>query len=314
MGFPTEPEVCGGNTVWSLSTGLGRRPSSGSLTRQLCLHRACEAEFLLTCSLGDKLIIWQLMPRVGVPQRRYFFDEFKAPHSSVLSPNLKLLQPGQIYSCLWFPFSVKESLLNHLFTPDRALVFPCKAEIREIGLRLKKVDMVSLAGCVWKSPIGHFHPASKVSTRACLRSILTTQEGRRSYSARGNAAHHPQRQLAAARDKERSCCSSRGWEAKAWGLEELFSREQEGKNSRREAAQNLDQVLWLLRGNHPELQGADHFGALWAKGRGYLNAGWHSVLEILLPLLLSAGFCTGCSFAQACTNGLDYSYSGKKSV
>lgn len=197
------------------------------------------------------------------------------------------------------------------------MVFPCKAEIRdftEIGLRLKQVDLVSRAVCVHKSPTGHFHPASKVRIRACLRSTQTTQEGRRSYSARGSAACRPQRQLAAARGKERSCCSSRGWEAKAWGLEELFPRGQEGKNSRREAAQNLDQVLRLLRGNHPELQGADHFGALWARGRSYLNADWHSVLESFLPLLLSAAFYIGCSSAQTCTNGLDYSYSGKKTV
>lgn len=44
------------------------------------------------------------------------------------------------------------------------MVFPCKPEIRvctEIGLRLKQVDVVSPAGCVWKPPAAHFHQHPK---------------------------------------------------------------------------------------------------------------------------------------------------------
>lgn len=126
----------------------------------------------------------------------------------------------------------KKRLWNHLFTPGRVLVFPCKLEIRdctETGLKLKQVDVYS-----W---------SSRLCAKATCRTPKPAQEAlwgaySRHKKAEGatllgeNAACHPQRQLAAARDEGRSCCLSRGWEAVAWGgLGGLFARGQEGKDS-----------------------------------------------------------------------------------
>lgn len=103
-----------------------------------------------------------------------------------------------------------------------------------------------------------FHPSSKASIRVCLRRELKIEEGRRSKSAIPKGSF-----LLSGRGQELLLEEKlRGGACRAWGG---YLQGVGGKRLRGRVEHSLDQVLWLLKSR---AQGTDHFGVLWARGRG----------------------------------------------
>lgn len=182
-----------------------------------------------------------------------------------------------------------------------------------MGLRLKQVDVISPAGYVWKPSMAHFHPVFKAGTRPCLRSSRHKKAEGAALLGENADCHH-QRQLAAARDKGRSCCLRQHERQWLEGLECYLQGNRREKTQRGSSTESKSSHVAIEMGPSR----ATRCRSLWCT-LGYrqgLAECWHSVLEILLPCLLSPGFYTGCSSTQTCANWLDYSYiyAGRKQL